>query len=664
MSARRLAFYLAAGALLALCGVMARLDWGHDQPVHRIVGFALLLPAGIAVTLLWPRDLSRRAQVWALLLLALAARLALIPHPADSDIDRYLWEGRLVRAGESPYAHVAAGPEWEHLRDARWSGMNQKHLRTIYPPLVQWIFAGVGGLWYHPAALKLLFIGFDLGVVALLVALLSGRALPPSLAGLYAFSPVPLIGFAGEGHFDAMLLFFVMLAVWLREGRHVAWSWVALGLAVQMKLVAIVLAPLLVRQGGWRTAWVGVAVVALPFLPYLADIPAWLEGVRYFGADHAFNGSIHALAWMSWGDRADAATLCGVLLVAWVVFVALTHRDLARGVFWIFGGLLLFSPTVHYWYIAWALVFVPLFPSLAWLALSGVMALYFIARSNLLAGGEWGLPPWAQIAIWGSFGAVLLREALISLPPLLRQRHRTGFPPVRSLAAVVPTLNESGTLRACLESLVRTFPRVDEIIVADGGSSDETRAIAKELGATVVSGVRGRGQQIAAGVARARSDAVLVVHADALVSPDVAARVVAALNANHDAIGGAVGQRFDRDSFKLCAIEFLNEVRALFFGISFGDQGQFFRRSAVVSDYGFPPLPLMEDVEFSLRARAAGPMLYLGGGIKSSDRRWRREKWLTRCFTVLSMTIMYRLRRRESDHVAAALYRKYYPENA
>jgi hypothetical protein len=157
---------------------------------------------------------------------------------------------------------------------------------------------------------------------------------------------------------------------------------------------------------------------------------------------------------------------------------------------------------------------------------------------------------------------------------------------------------------------------------------------------------------------------VLIVHADSLVERDLGAQVIAALNANRDALGGAVGQRFDGDSIKQGAIEVLNEIRALFFGVSFGDQGQFFRRAPVMEIDGFPTLPLMEDVEFSLRMRAAGPALYLGGGIVSSDRRWRREKWLRRCLSVLTMTIVYRIRRREGDHIASALYHRYYSENA
>lgn len=656
-----MSFAAAAGTLLLLCGLIGHVVWIHDHPVCRIAGFALLLPAGLTVTFLWPRGLTRHAGVVGLLILSLAARLALLPYPADSDVNRYLWEGRLVRHGESPYAHVAAAPEWTLLRDGYWQGMNQKDLRAIYPPLAEWTFAAVGALWYRPVALKLVFIAFDLGVVALLLALLAARALPLRLAGLYAFNPVPLIGFAGEAHFDAMLLFFVLLAVWLRERRLVTWSWMALAFAVQMKLVAIVLAPLFARRGGWRTAWMAVLFVAVPFLPYWRDLGAWFDGVRHFGADLAFNGSIHALAWMCFGGRPAAASLCAVLLLIWVIMAASIHADTARGVFWVLGGLIILSPTVHYWYVSWALVFVPLFPSLAWLTLSGMMALYFLVAGNVLAGRAWGLPPWAQIVIWTTFGLVLLRDSIIALRPLLRGEKRSPQEFVRTLAVVVPTLNEGETLRACLESIAAMSPPPEEVIVADCGSTDATQEIAARCGATLVLAERGRGCQIAAGAGVAQSDAVLVVHADSLVAPDTGRRVREALNACPLAIGGAVGQRFSGDSFPLCLIEPVNEIRALFFGISFGDQGQFFRRRRLLANNGFPPLPLMEDVEFSLRARAAGPALYLGGGILSSDRRWREGGWLRRCVTVAAMTALYRCRRRDAAGFTKALYRKYYP---
>ncbi|MBI5771209.1 MAG: glycosyltransferase family 2 protein [Verrucomicrobia bacterium] len=633
----------------------------QTTPWARVAGFALLVPVGLAVTLRWPRNITPRAQKWGLLLLALVARLTLLPHPPDSDVNRYLWEGRLIREGQSPYAHVASASEWEQRRDAYWQGMNQKDLRTIYPPVAEWTFAAIGALRYDATALKLLFIAFDLGVVALLLAMLAARGQPPGLAGLYAFNPVPLIGFAGEAHFDAMLLFFVLLTLWLRERRRPVWSWIAFGLTVQVKLVAILLLPLLLRRGGWRTAWAGGAAVLLPFLPYLADMPAWLAGVRHFGADLAFNGSIHALAWSAFGDRPTAAALCTALLAAWIVGVVLVQGDPWRATFWIFGGLVGLSPTVHYWYLSWALVFLPLFPSLAWLTLSGVMALYFLVLREVQAGRDWGLPSWAQNAIWLAFGAALLREAIIALPALWKKfRRREPAAPVRTFSVVIPTLNEAGNLGGCLRSVARMSPAPAEIIVADAGSVDGTREIAASTGAVIVLAAPGRGHQIATGASVAHGDVVLVLHADAIISPDTGRRILDAFNADPSALGGAVGQRFNADSPGLVVIEMLNDFRALFLGISFGDQGQFFRRAALASVGGFPGLPLMEDVEFSLRARAAGPTLYLGGGLIASDRRWRKERWLKRCLSVIAMTARYRWNRRNAARFTAALYKKYY----
>lgn len=660
---RNRVFAVAATGLLATCVALGWIPALHENVGLRIAGYFILLPLGLSVVLLWPATLGRRASVLLLLGIALLTRLVMLPHPVDSDMNRYLWEGKLVRHGESPYAHTATAPEWQPLRDQYWEGMNQKDLRTIYPPLTEWVFAATGGIWYHPIALKLLFLGFDLGTVGLLATLLTRRALPVRFAGFYAFNPVPLVGFAGEGHFDAMLLFFVLLALWLRERGQPGGSWAALALAVQVKLIAVLLVPLFFFRGGWRRAWIFGLVAGVPFLVYHSDLRDWLEGVRHFGADLAFNGSVHALAWMALDDRTAAASLCAVLLLGWTVVVALTHADPVRGAFWTLGGLIVLSPTVHYWYLGWALIFLPLMPSLAWITLSGVMALYFLVASEVQAGRAWGLPSWAQVTIWTVFGVLLLREALIAVPPMLK-RKILHPPPVRTLAIVIPTLNEGVSLRRCLDSVQRLVPRPDEIIVADGGSVDDTVAVAKSQGAGVVVAPRGRGRQIAAGAARASSDVVLVLHADSIVRPDSGRSILAALNAQDRAVGGAIGQHFDADTVSLLAVEAFNEIRALFFGASFGDQGQFFRRATIAAGGGFPALPLMEDVEFSRRLRVAGPSLYLGGGVVCSARRWQRDGWLRRFWMVLALTAEFRLRRGNIEACAEALYRKYYGKPA
>jgi hypothetical protein len=646
-------FALAVMSLLTLCIAIGELPQIHENPAWRTVTFFLLLPMCLAVTFAWPRTGEPPIQAAGILLLALAARLALVSHPVDSDANRYLWEGRLIREGHDPYAHIASAPEWADQRDAYWAGMNEKDLRTIYPPVAEWTFAVIGGLWYHPAALKAAFIIFDLGSVALLLAMLSTRSQPLRLAGLYAFNPVPLIGFAAQGHFDTMLIFFVLFALWLRERRYTVWSWIALGLAVQTKLVAVLLAPLFARRGGWRTAWVGVAIAVLPFLPYSADIKAWICGVHHFGADFGFNGSIHALASIAFGSHAGAAALCAALLILWIALVTFLEADLWRSAFFVLGGLIVLSPIVHYWYVSWVLVFVPLFPSLAWITLTGTVALYFLVGF---------IPaPWEQIVIWATFGIMVVREAIPVLPSLVAHRLSGRPSKVRSLAVVVPTLNESSMLANCLLSAARMSPPPDEVIVVDGGSIDGTREIVAREGATVISCKPGRGHQIADGVAGAQSDVVLVLHADSEVLPDTGSRIIAAMNTRPEAVGGAVGQHFDRNAPSLSVIECLNEVRAVLLGLSFGDQGQFFHRGTIIAAGGFPELPLMEDVELSLRLRATGPTLYLGGGLICSERRWRQENWLKRCITVIAMTALYRLRRRQGAQIADILYRRYYP---
>jgi hypothetical protein len=151
-------FLLAAVGLLALCAAIGELRSIQGESEWRIIAFFLLLPICLAVTFTWPRTGTPGVQAAGVLLLALVARLALFPHPVDSDANRYLWEGRLVRDGYDPYAHIASAPEWAGLHDAYWQGMNQKDLRTIYPPVAEWIFAAAGGVWYHPMALKAIFV--------------------------------------------------------------------------------------------------------------------------------------------------------------------------------------------------------------------------------------------------------------------------------------------------------------------------------------------------------------------------------------------------------------------------------------------------------------------------------------------------------------------------
>ncbi len=197
-----------------------------------------------------------------------------------------------------------------------------------------------------------------------------------------------------------------------------------------------------------------------------------------------------------------------------------------------------------------------------------------------------------------------------------------------TISVVIPTLNEEKNIYSCVSQIICS-PHVYEVIVVDGDSNDRTAELAQRAGAAVLVHDRpyhsggGRGGQIKAGIMQASGDIVAVVHADTAVPPKVFRRMITALNSRPSVIGGAVGCRFKNGAgFKLRIVEFLNDARAVFFNISFGDQVQFFRREPVVLYDMFPDMPLMEDVEFSIRMNSFGNQIFLLGKAYVSARRW------------------------------------------
>ncbi len=236
------------------------------------------------------------------------------------------------------------------------------------------------------------------------------------------------------------------------------------------------------------------------------------------------------------------------------------------------------------------------------------------------------------------------------------------FGPVRDLAVVIPTLDEAADIGPCLASVRHGSGPVVQVIVADADSTDQTRDIARAMGATVLHAPLGRGRQICKGVEVAAADAVLVLHADCRLDPGMAQRVVDNLNQRPDAAGGAMGMRFDSASLGARCVAVLNALRTRLTGISFGDQGQFFRREALAHVGGFPDMLLMEDVECALRLGRAGARLYLPTGITASHRGWEQRGLGRGMSLVLRLFTRYLVERRLGRHDPSGrrYYERYY----
>ncbi len=225
------------------------------------------------------------------------------------------------------------------------------------------------------------------------------------------------------------------------------------------------------------------------------------------------------------------------------------------------------------------------------------------------------------------------------------------------IAVIIPTLNEEAALGRSLDSIVPQLARGDEIIIADGGSTDGTLNLARHHGATIAPASKpGRGTQIAAALRDVDQCVVLIVHADMVVSLGALSAVRQALKETPHCPGGCLGHRFDSDSRWMRLTEWWDERRARR-GMSYGDQGQFFRREWLNRQGGFPDQPIMEDLELARRLRRLGSPVYLDYPALVSARRFVRLGW---CRTIVFNFILRVIYGTCGLRICESVYRFYY----
>jgi len=193
------------------------------------------------------------------------------------------------------------------------------------------------------------------------------------------------------------------------------------------------------------------------------------------------------------------------------------------------------------------------------------------------------------------------------------------------ISIVIPTLNEARRLPHLLADL-RAGGAAAEIIVADGGSTDDTRAVAREMGTDVIRSARGRGHQIGAGAAAAHGEIILFLHADSRFPSGGLARIDELLAARPKSVGGNFRLDFDGETgFDAWLERFYGWIRAR--GFYYGDSGIFVRRQAYRALGGFRPIALMEDYDFTRRLEALGETCCIEEPpLLTSSRRFRGRR--------------------------------------
>lgn len=186
-----------------------------------------------------------------------------------------------------------------------------------------------------------------------------------------------------------------------------------------------------------------------------------------------------------------------------------------------------------------------------------------------------------------------------------------------AVSVVIPTLDEEVSLAAAVAS-VRA---AGEVIVVDGGSEDQTTEVARHAGARVLTAPASRGGQLDRGARAARGEWLVFLHADTVLEEGW-----------HDAVaslpvevgGGAFRFALDSPGRAYRVIEAVVNWRSRLLNLPYGDQALFVRRQLYGSLGGFRAFPLMEDVDFVHRLRAASRLAFPRPRALTSARRWER----------------------------------------
>ncbi|HXN63933.1 MAG TPA: glycosyltransferase family 87 protein [Candidatus Acidoferrales bacterium] len=410
-SARK--FFTKTNIALLLIGVLSlatyqftvRLDVDDAGPFPLTILIQVVLFLAAAWVVAYGK--SNRGVLFIIVGFAILFRFTvLFPAPQlSSDVYRYVWDGRVQAAGINPYRYIPAAPELEHLRDATiYPNINRAaYAPTIYPPAAQIIFLLATRISETVTCMKAVMMGFDLISFWLILQLIAAAGLPRERLLLFAWHPLVVWEFAGNGHVDAAMIFFVLLALWCRWRGKDGWTGVALGLAALVKLYPVVLFPALYRRWNWKMPAAMAATIVGGYSPYvragtrvLGFLPGYTKeeglanGQRFFllvAARRLFHAP--GLPVAAFAAAAALAMLALAVRALWR-----TERAPASSLAPAFAiaatFTLLLSPE-YTWYLSWLIpftCFVPFFPVAVFTA-----AAFYMNQTPLQDPGglRWGI---------------------------------------------------------------------------------------------------------------------------------------------------------------------------------------------------------------------------------------------------------------------------------
>jgi alpha-1,6-mannosyltransferase len=364
-------------------------------------------------------NFSRRVVVLGLVLAAVwHIEFLRRPAGADDDIHRYVWDGRLQRLGYNPYIVVPSDPAFAALHTSETRTLNNPDLPSPYPPGAQLFFRAVTAIQESTFALKVAFVLCELAIVFVLLDVLRCTRLGAHLVLAFAWNPLLAIEVAGSGHIDIVgaLLLVVSAATLVRRWR--ATAAVALGLAIAVKFLPIVLLPLYWKRVRIRDAALAAVVVGLLYLPFLNHGRISIGSLGTYVQNFRFNGPVFAALDLVASPQllVGLALLAGLVTATWLRIRRSAPEwsgdQFAWDLFaWPMTATLLCAPAVFPWYLLWLLPFLTSASTLLIIIWTVSIIPVYVQWHLRALGRPWGaLPGWVMGL---EYGCLAIAAAII-----------------------------------------------------------------------------------------------------------------------------------------------------------------------------------------------------------------------------------------------------------
>ncbi len=206
------------------------------------------------------------------------------------------------------------------------------------------------------------------------------------------------------------------------------------------------------------------------------------------------------------------------------------------------------------------------------------------------------------------------------------------------LSIIIPTLNEAASIKNTLSALYALKDNGHEIIIVDGGSTDQTLSICKQYTDKVFNSGKGRAKQMNLGAKHASNDILVFLHADTILPDQAGLLVCTALNNKN---WGRFNIKLTGTHVVLRLIEFFMNIRSCLSGIATGDQAIFVYRKTFNSINGFKEIPLMEDIELSKSLKKISRPACVGVPVISSSRRWETQGYIRTILLMWRLRLLY-----------------------